>query len=521
MNLKIAIRFLGILWIPACLLFARQSIQTSQQAQDLLFRLETLGLLDLPSRSLTPLELTEQLAKLSRDLHQNPEYLPGLERQQFLQLQAFFAADIRRVDSTVPLTGKGRQLVQHKSGPFAVSAHGLLNTCFISQRGDQRFRKRLLSETGAGLALIGQIHPRISFWLAGEKSWQRGSDVKNNKFDPAKKSLAYLSGNPVYPDGIEAVLALQLPWFRLELGQQRPGWGPGNHGGLLLSANMPPAPGLKLSAEIGRVRFTSAHFTLSGLTRPRYLAAHRLEWQVRPGIVLAGNETVLYAGRPAELIYLNPLVPYHVAEHHQGDRDNNMLSVDFKIRVKNRLKIYGEFFLDDMTLSQNLLRYYGNKFAFLIGAQALAPFRYSNLELNLEYARIEPFVYSHYIPGNIYVHRSQIIGHWLGPNADDLRVSLGYRPQRDLQALCSFERIRHGKGDVFTFHRLELDGERKNFLANPVEKIRIAGIEIQDRIRPGLLVTLQYHFLWTENPGRNPGRTSRDHQGMVQLSVNY
>jgi hypothetical protein len=65
----------------------------------------------------------------------------------------------------------------------------------------------------------------------------------------------------------------------------------------------------------------------------------------------------------------------------------------------------------------------------------------------LEYARTRPYLYTHRNDINKYSHFSTGLGHWIGPNADDLFARLQYRLSKHFAMAARFELYRHGDNE--------------------------------------------------------------------------
>jgi hypothetical protein len=153
---------------------------------------------------------------------------------------------------------------------------------------------------------------------------------------------------------------------------------------------------------------------------------------------------VIFGNRRFELAYVNPINFYRSAEHFLGDDDNATLGLDLELLLIPHVKLYGELFVDDLFTSRLGSGWFGNKTAFLTGALWVDAFKISNLDARIEYARTRPFVYTHITGLNSYTHFSTGLGHWIGPNSDDLYLRLQYRPSKALLVAADFETFRHG-----------------------------------------------------------------------------
>ena len=106
------------------------------------------------------------------------------------------------------------------------------------------------------------------------------------------------------------------------------------------------------------------------------------------------------------------------------------------------------------------------------------PIGVDNTDITLEYARVDPWTYTHKgtlqdppIP-TAYKHFDEPLGHWIGPNADDLFARIGWQISKNISVDISYNRIRHGEvgGNIYD---APIDYEKdKNFLEGTVEKRR-------------------------------------------------
>ncbi|MCL1967747.1 MAG: hypothetical protein FWF67_07675 [Fibromonadales bacterium] len=167
----------------------------------------------------------------------------------------------------------------------------------------------------------------------------------------------------------------------------------------------------------------------------KYLHAHRLGFNVSDNFSFGLTETVVYGESPSELrsmepIYVLPFIPYLFAASYIGDRDNNGMSADFSWRLFNRLKTYGELFIDDLNTITSFFddSWWGNKWAASIGlAIDSAKIGIFNWDYNFEYTRIEPWVYTHHKgPSNNYSHFGNSLGSDLGPNSREFYNRMGF-----------------------------------------------------------------------------------------------
>ncbi|UCE74822.1 MAG: hypothetical protein JSV56_03730, partial [Methanomassiliicoccales archaeon] len=174
-------------------------------------------------------------------------------------------------------------------------------------------------------------------------------------------------------------------------------------------------------------------------------SGNRLELNLGKGIQIGLSESVVYGNRSLQLGYLNPISFFKSIEHYYGDRDNGTLGFDFEWRIVPGIKVFGEWFIDDITTTKLGSDWYGNKFAYQIGSFIVNPLSLKDIDVLIEYSRIKPYVYSHSFQDyNKYKHYDTILGHHVGPNSDNTLFRLRKRFSKFLQIGLEFESYRHG-----------------------------------------------------------------------------
>jgi hypothetical protein len=126
------------------------------------------------------------------------------------------------------------------------------------------------------------------------------------------------------------------------------------------------------------------------------------------------------------------------------------------ISSRNHIKnthLYGTLFIDEFTLSGAFdTEDQRNQVGFTLGS-SVVDLPIDNLTFKLEYTKIFPFVYQHYLSTTTYQSASYVMGHWMNNNADQLYASIKYRFLRGLDATIWGRYIRQGQketvGDIY------------------------------------------------------------------------
>ena len=327
----------------------------------------------------------------------------------------------------------------------------------------------------------------------------------------SRKYIQHYNPSVGYPIGINSdssratwdtsVSYLSFGWkgLRFEFGRDRMQWGPAHCGGLLLSGLAPDFDLFKISTNIGASVFTWVHGELRSDFSHKWFSAHRLELSVGRGIDIGLHELVIYGNRGIEIAYLNPILPYLVAQHSLGDRDNVSLGFDFTVNRVRNLKFYGEFFIDDLFEPWDVFSdFWGNKLALTLGGYWINPLGWANSGIRWEYTRIEPYVYTHDDSVNVYEHYDFGLGHFLQPNSDGLFFLAECQPRLSFKIAFEFRSVRHGEGDRRIPHREE-DGTKKIFLKGVVEHQYSAGLFLEWEIIRDLRWRTELSRVWTAN----------------------
>jgi len=346
---------------------------------------------------------------------------------------------------------------------------------FINQEIDigfmdtNRVEQNISRSTGGG-RIRGYLAGNLYFYLWFTNTLERGGVFARSNFDPSQGLPAVAYDDNLYRDDAISYLKYRAPWFDITVGRQNITWGPGRRSGVTFSSNNPPMDVIRLDVRYDKLSYSGFIGDIRGTGGNKKIAAHRLDLIPITGLRIGAGETVVYNRSKFEILYSLPLMPFHIAEHHLGDRDNNSVNFDITYDGLTSTRIYAEFFIDDYKLLKNPFKHWGNKWAFLSGVLFTKPLNLKNSLLKIEYARIEPYVYTHVRPGNEYFNYDRPMGHWAGPDSDELFASYQNTPNWRTRLKLSFAMLRKGKLDETFFRPEPGDEDKKEFLSGTVER---------------------------------------------------
>ncbi len=253
--------------------------------------------------------------------------------------------------------------------------------------------------------------------------------------------------------------------------------------------------------------------TLFRTIEEKYLSFHRFGAYFFNNRMQVGvSEIIVYGGRGLEIAYLNPFLFFKSVEHSLRDRDKAMIALDIQGRPYRGVELYGDLFIDDLAFEKLGTNWYGNQYAFRVGGiytpnvSVLA-----NAQVHIDYFRIRPYVYTHRLMLNRYVHGGFPIGNPLGPNSDGLTVRVNYllSGRSDVELYHARTRkghnvndgegnlLRNVGGDIAQGYRYG-DSENAFFLDGNLEKTGIIGVFIKYEVFHQFFIVGGYEFRWRE-----------------------
>ena len=306
---------------------------------DFLDRLETKGTFYSISTKSYPLLRTE-IAVILAEIETKNNLLNKAEQSLFDQLKGEFHEELELLSVKSESRYFERHLMTWREGEHNIKVDFDFAQIFDVKRGNQYKTTERTSQSTMGGIIRGCLGRHFNFYVHAQNTLTRGTDITEENFNPRYGAPITISGENVYTDEAWAYVTWQHSWFQFEFGRDQIKWGPGHRGSLMISTENPLFEILKLKFKFNRFQFTSFHGSLHSNTGAKYLAGHRLALKVLPWFYISGSEAVVYGNRNIEPSYLNPIMPYHVAEHHLGNKDNNTMAFDMTIFPFRNHKLY-------------------------------------------------------------------------------------------------------------------------------------------------------------------------------------
>jgi len=415
--------------------------------------------------------------------------------------------------------GKRLRLFSYRNNLFSLNVSPILGLKIGSRDGEK------LTHIWNGIYTYGYIDKFIGFSFDFRDNLEQGNTIDKHKdFTPITGVDARTDENIIdYPpnkmeyNGLNAVLATDWSWGSFSVGKGFHEWGYGESGLLVLSQKPPSYGFIRLDVKpVDWLKFNYMHGWLSsGIPDSnsffyntageisfsfinKFIATHSLIITPVSGLDLSVGESIIYDDE-LELLYLMPIMFFRLADHQLSNQLNaagGNAQFFFGVSSKGQLRnthLYGTLFIDEITLSGLFDTYkQRNQLGFTLGG-SITDLPIENLTATIEYTKIYPFVYRHYIQTKNYQSADYSLGHWMGHNADLIYGSLNYRFIRGLQATVFGQYIRKGgDGNVQQQYNLQpqpsfLFGMRKNY--------SYFGAEIKYEYTHELFAKLNYQYI--------------------------
>lgn len=342
------------------------------------------------------------------------------------------------------------------------SNYDSINTISFNPILDSDFRRDLKKKVNAGILQGGAVLRGSLYNILGFSSRiTNGTILGDSDFAKTDKVLSQSGKFGVLGFGRDidfslAHLRTEYKNLFLEIAREQMALGLGLNNSLLLNSGMPSdIDFMRLGACFNNFTFTHIHAQLlndSALHSAgsnvefgtKYLVGHLASLNVFNNLRISLGESVVYGGRPIDLSYFNPFLFLKSQEHYLRDRDNANMYASISYLPTMGLRFNFEYLLDDLKFSQIGKGFWGNKSAWRVGLKS-TPFLEYNLDLGLNYTRLEPYIFTHFNMRNTYSHTGNLLAAGgLLPNSQAIDLDLKYYFSPNLYLAFNLQLIEHG-----------------------------------------------------------------------------
>jgi hypothetical protein len=126
---------------------------------------------------------------------------------------------------------------------------------------------------------------------------------------------------------------------------------------------------------------------------PRFCSGQRLDFRIGKNVQIGLYELSFFFGGDDFFKFFNPLQIYYLSNANGSNSGNLMGGIDFNIKLFKRLRLYGDFLNDDITIFEDIGN--PNKYALQFGAEYYPAIK-KVLSVGLEYTHVSPYTYGHF-----------------------------------------------------------------------------------------------------------------------------
>ncbi|CAN5669594.1 hypothetical protein BH10BAC5_BH10BAC5_14440 [soil metagenome] len=419
-----------------------------------------------------------KIASLLMKIIENEKYLTHLDKEFLKDYKVEYYYDIfGTLEKSNPIFGNStdnsffRDSKQNAVYSFADSNASFFadGTFRISQRassGDS-IGSNSIALGEAGFKLRGTLFNTLGFYLRasnGQKINGKSQDVIfAYQTDPVLRANTKFVYEQKNFDTFEGYLRYQTPkdWLSLTVGREAVYQGFGYIDRIFLSKNTVPFDMIKLDLSYKSLSYSYFYGMLKGDSLGtqinwKNIATHRLDLKFSNKVKAGFFESIITTNNPFSLNLINPVSFLISADLNSGVTNtyanNSLLGFDIEINPMKNLGFQSTILIDDLNISTlfNIDQTSNdNKFGYQVGVKWYEAFNVPNIDLSVEYTRLDPFVYSHRDNKNGYTNYNLSLGHELSPNSDEIaaNANINISSRINLQFLVQYQRS--GEGFIY------------------------------------------------------------------------
>ncbi|WP_439182980.1 hypothetical protein [Carboxylicivirga taeanensis] len=387
---------------------------------------------------------------------------PSLSNRQREEL-AFYLKDFNKELKIGKDFDKRFDVFYHSDSLLKVTVNPILGGQFFNN-GDKTVYHRwggaeFYGTIGKNLAIYGSLRDNHESRFLGGPEYISQRDGAVYKGDNLDKDYSETRGGIVY----------SWKWGSVGLHKDHLQWGSGyNAHSQLINSAQAPSFGF-ISFSLKPVKWLDFHYYHGWLVSEvvdssrtyqvyngdrevyanKFIASNMFTLRPWSKLNISFGNSIIYGDTDFNPTFLVPFLFFKSADHTYNSWDNwvghnAQMFIDISSRQIKNLHLYTSLFIDEIALTKMFdEEQKSNDVAIKVGFRAtdLLP----NTSLTAEYTRIRPLVYEHFIPTITYKSNQYVMGHYLRDNAEELYLSLGFKPLRGLDLKASYTWFRKGK----------------------------------------------------------------------------
>ncbi len=467
-------------------------------------RCELKGLINFHNEvlPLTRRNAAELLAKVEK----NFSFLNSVEQEELKWYLSEFAHELNRSDERWFLYEYTDSLFSFRVSP--VIGYGVSR--IDGKSGHIRW---------PGLKVYGEAADWFAAGFEYKDTGEFGDNIdKQKKFSPETGHWYKNVSNGIEYSDVRGSINFNWAWGSVSLIKDYMTWGHGKFGQLILSEKAASFPHIRLVMQPAEwIRFYYMHGWLNSLvydssafyynntssSKPflrkdyvnKYIAANMLSLTPFKWLDFSLGNSFIYSGAVRPEMFI-PFMYFKVMDHNTGRGNigdgNGQIFFDTAIKYFDEFVFYSTAFIDVIEIREILKNNWSTSWiGYTFGGKKIDFFLH-NLDLTLEYTRINPWLYEHKDETTTYKHINYTLGHWIGQNADQFRIQFDYQLIRGLKFELYFESIRKGGMDDIA---LAYDSKStEEFLYGRLTKYKSGGVSVNYEFMHDLFFSFKFRY---------------------------
>lgn len=492
-----------------------------------------------------------EIARTLRQIRNASSRLSTVEGEQLEWFEREFDRELRTlqrgdrqgspISSQLPSSPKRWHLASYDDSSFAIYGSPILGGQALRIYDEFQMRRWM------GLAVYASLGNSWGFQTDSRDNVESGDRLDRSRIYTMDHGIQTIggSGNEIQYSETKGAITFESDPFIVSAGKEWFNWGSGFRSQLILSDKAPSFPFLRLDvAPVPWLKFYYLHGFLNSrvpdssrsyttqlldhprtFERPKYYAAHGLEFVPTPGLSILVGESVVYSDDGPRIGYLIPVLFFRLVDHYyeggeMGKGSNSQLFVDVNYKTSKGLNLYSTLFIDEIDTDNMFSRDKArNQLGFTVGVSSYG-LGIADLGVRIEYTRILPWVYSNFIQTQTYTSSNYLLGHYIGQNADQLFIQIDRHVTRALEIAFWAEQIRQGGFDNIGL-QYDVANPPKAFLYGLRRTEQSFGVIANLELTFDLNATVSYQYskISDEDPERTPSyQQGTKHSLGVRLS---
>ncbi len=359
----------------------------------------------------------------------------------------------------------------------------------VGRTYDIRDDKEYRYHNKIGASFIGYIGNNLTIYASLRDNYQKNDIYAQPNYLTLYEGGSYKEneGGRIGADYSEmrGGITYAWKWGHIGIVKDHIEWGDNNHGSNILSGRTPSFASIKLNLKptkwfelnyfhgwlVSMVPDSSrSYITSTNVKRTifsnKYIAANMFTIRPFKNFSFSFGNSIIYSDKSIQLAYLIPVMFFKSIDHtltRGTENENSQLFFNLSSRNIKNIHLYASFFIDEFSKSRIGYPKRTNFISYKGGIKT-SNFIMQNFSLTAEYTQTKPMTFKHRVPTTTFETNYYNLGSYLIDNAEEIYLSISYKPHPKLTISTSFVQIHKGNDYPYLIGRLDPNVDEFIFL---------------------------------------------------------